>query len=103
MAAPISATHPELGVDINGYTSSLPDACLEVYEWRAGSNVVHPERCSGSSGEQWILSNAAEIRWGPDPSLCLQNDFNWALSLRPCNGATNQIWYRTWPQYWFHW
>jgi hypothetical protein len=101
VAAPISATHPELGVDINGYAYSLPDACLEVFEWNP-SYGVYFERCSGSSSEQWILSNANEIRWGPDPSLCLQNDGRWTgLYLRPCNGATDQIWYRTWPHYWF--
>jgi hypothetical protein len=82
VAAPISETNPFL----------LPDACIEVDEWKA-SSMVYPERCSGSPGEQWILTNANEIRWGRDTSLCLQNDFH----LRTCNGSASQKWYRNWP------
>jgi hypothetical protein len=82
VAAPISETKPSL----------LPDACIEVFEWQA-SSIVYPERCSGSSGEQWILTNANEIRWGRNTSLCLQSDFH----LRTCNGSASQKWYRNWP------
>jgi hypothetical protein len=76
----VSATKP----------SSVPDACLETFEWQ---NPVFAQRCSGSSGEQWILSSANEIRWGRNSAVCLQND----MSLHPCNGAANQKWYRNWP------
>jgi hypothetical protein len=82
--APISATNPP---------SARVDICIEVYRWQSASNVDYPERCSGSSGERWTLTNANEVRWGRDSTLCMQND----QGLHPCNGAANQKWFRTWP------
>jgi hypothetical protein len=72
----------------------IPDECLEVIDWGA-QLFVYGERCSGSSGENWVLTAANEIRWNRKPNLCLVSD----LSLHPCNGASDQKWFHTWPRF----
>lgn len=92
-----------------GQTASLglsdQSSCLETWLWQDyGAQSPSFEPCSGSSGEQYVVTSANELRWSRDQSLCLTSNggpdsggYDTYVTLQTCDGQPHQKWGRSWP------
>ena len=83
--------------------------CAEVNLWdgSAGTTLSNYQACSASSGEDFTVTSANELRWTRDPSLCLTSNggpvvadyetYDQAVTLQTCDGQPHQKWGRSWP------
>ncbi len=83
--------------------------CAEVNLWNgyAGTTLSNNHACSASSGEEFTVTTANELRWSRDPSLCLTSNggpevvvyqtYDRAVTLQTCDGQPHQKWGRSWP------